>query len=219
MPGPDPKDAVVIIGAGGHAKVVIDLLNSSGVPIFGLTDVDGSPRRILGAPVLGNDEILPSLFTQGVRHAFVALGDNRLRLAMGTRVHALGFDLVNAISPRATISPSARLGRGVAIMAGAVINADAQIGDLAIINTGAGVDHDTFVGRGSHVGPGAAVAGGVHIGSGALLGVGSSVAPGCSIGEGATIGAGACVIDDIAPDLVAVGVPARARGEIQKGRP
>lgn len=205
-----PEDAVVVIGAGGHAKVIIELLRSSGITIAGLTDADSTPRNVLGVPVLGDDGILPMLLSQGVRNAFVALGDNSLRLDIGAGLQALGFHLVNAISPRATISPSARLGCGIAVMAGAVINAEAQIGDLAIINTGAGIDHETILGAACHIGPGAAIAGGVRIGSCALLGVGSSVAPGRMVGDGAIIGAGACVIHDINPHVTAVGVPAIA---------
>lgn len=201
---------VVIIGAGGHAKVIIELLRGSGVTIAGLTDADSTPRNVLGVPVLGDDGLLPILLSQGIRNAFVALGDNRLRLDIGVGLQALGFHLVNAISPRATISPSARLGCGIAIMAGAVINAEAKIGDLVIINTGAGIDHETVLGAACHIGPGVAIAGGVRIGSSALLGIGSSVAPGRTVGEGAIIGAGACVIHDVNPYVTAVGVPAIA---------
>ncbi len=205
-----PEDAVVVIGAGGHAKVIIELLRSSGVSIVGLIDADSTPRTVLGVPVLGDDTLLPTLRAQGIPNAFVALGDNSLRLHMGASVQALGFCLVNAISHRATISPSARLGCGVAVMAGAVINADAQIGDLVIINTGAGIDHDAVLGAACHIGPGATIAGRVHIGSLALLGVGSSVIPRRTVGDGAIIGAGACVIHDINPHVTAVGVPAIA---------
>lgn len=208
MTDSETSGAVVILGAGGHAKVIIELFRASGTPIYGLIDKDKTPRRVLGVPVIGDDEALPSLLGQGAKRAFVALGDNRLRLKMGAWVQALGFDLVNAISPGATVSPSAQIGRGVAVMAGAVINAEAQIGDLAIINTGAGVDHDVVLGAACHIGPGAAIAGSVHIGACALLGIGSSVTPGQAIGEGAVIGGGACVVCDIAANVTAVGVPA-----------
>lgn len=202
------NQGVVIVGAGGHAKVILELFRSSGVAIAGLVDIDGSPRDVLGAPVLGDDAILPTLLAQGITCAFVALGENRLRQRMGANLRAQGFDLVNAISPAATISPSARLGFGVAVMAGAVINAQAQIGDLAIVNTRAGVDHDCVLGEACHIGPGASLAGGVRIGALALLGVGSSVIPGIAVGEGAIIGAGACVVRDIGRNVTAVGVPA-----------
>lgn len=202
------KDSVVIIGAGGHAKVVLELLRDAGATVVGLTDANPRGGDILGAPVLGDDTILPALFESGVRSAFVALGDNHRRFQMGERVQQLGFNLVNAISPYARISVSAQLGRGVAVMAGATVNAEAQIGDLSIVNTNAGVDHDAVLEAACHVGPGVALAGGVRIGRWALLGAGSSVIPNCSVGEGAIVGAGACVVRDIGPNMIAVGVPA-----------
>lgn len=208
---------MIIVGAGGHAKVVIELFRSLRVPITGLTDADDTPRQVLEAPVLGDDTVLPGLFEQGARNAFVALGDNKRRLEMGLRLQALGFNLMTAVSPRATVSPSARLGVGVAVMAGAVINAEAEVGDLAIINSGAIVEHDVVLGRACHIGPGAVLAGQVRVGEGALLGAGSSAAPGRQIGANSVIGAGGCVVRDIPADVVAVGVPAlvlRSRLEV-----
>lgn len=210
----DSKDRlppVVVIGAGGHAKVVIELITAGGdYEIVGLTDADPTPRRVGGIQVIGGDELLPRLRGDGVVHAFVALGHNALRQRVARKVMDLGFELVNAISPTAVISPSARLGRGVAVMAGAVINADAVIGDCAIVNSGAIVDHDALLGDAVHVGPGCALAGGVTLGQRTFLGVGVSVVPGVVIGADAIVGAGACVTDDLTAGILAVGVPARA---------
>lgn len=202
------KGGVIIIGAGGHAKVVIDLFRSLGTTIVGLTDADDKPRDVLGVPVLGNDAALQGLFEQGARNAFVALGDNARRLDMGLRLQALGFNLLTAVSPRAAVSPSARLGAGVAVMAGAVINAEAEVGDLVIVNSGAVVEHDVVLGRACHIGPGAVLAGQARVGESTLLGAGSSVAPGRQVGANSVIGAGGCVVRDIPADVVAVGVPA-----------
>ncbi len=205
-------EPVVILGAGGHAKVVIELMRAQGRAIAGLTDADPSPRVVLGVPVLGDDRALPDLRAEGVGHAFVAIGDNAARQAAARTAVELGFILVNAVSPAAAISPSARLGHGVAVMAGAVINAEAFIGDLAIVNSGAVVDHDCHLEPGCHVGPGAALAGGVRLGAGVLIGVGASVTPGCAIGARTIVGAGACVVGDLPADVVAIGVPARVAG-------
>jgi UDP-perosamine 4-acetyltransferase len=201
---------IVILGAGGHAKVVIELIRETGGVIAGLTDSNPAPRSVLGVAVVGDDTALPRLLADGVRHAFVAIGDNRARAAAAQAATGLGLVLVNAVSPRASVSGSARLGRGVAVMAGAVINAETVIDDLAIVNSGAVVDHDCRLGRGCHVGPGAVLAGGVTVGAGALIGAGASVTPGRSVGAGAVVGAGACVVEDVEPGAVAVGVPARA---------
>jgi len=202
------EDGVVIVGAGGHAKVVIEILRSSGIRIAGLTDSNPDKFSLLGSPVWGDDGVLSELFAKGARKGFVALGDNEMRLEAGLRLRRLGFEIVNAISPRATISPSARLGRGIAVMPGATINAEARIDDFAIINTGAIVEHDAVIGLASHIGPGAALAGGVRVGEGAFVGIGASVVPGCTIGKRTIVGAGACVVGDLPEGVVAVGIPA-----------
>lgn len=201
---------VVVIGAGGHAKVVIELIREAGDhEVCGLLDADPSPRQVLGVPVIGDDDVLPRLRSEGIAHAFVALGDNRLRVEIGRKAEAMGFSLVNAISRAAVLSPSVRLGAGVAVMAGAVVNAETCIEDMVVVNTNAGVDHDCLLGEGAHVGPGSALAGGVQIGRLAFLGVGTRTIPGVSIGEGAVIGAGACVVSDIPAYVLAYGSPAR----------
>jgi UDP-perosamine 4-acetyltransferase len=201
---------LVIVGAGGHAKVVVELFRAmGGFEILGLTDADPQARSVMGVPVLGGDEQLPALRREGVGLAFPAIGDNHLRARIGAQLKALGFALPNAISPGATISPSAVLGEGVAVMAGVVINAESRIGDFAIVNSGAVVDHDGRIGAAAHVGPGCALAGCVTLGERSLLGAGVSIIPGVSIGADAVVGAGAAVTCDLADRVVAVGVPAR----------
>jgi UDP-perosamine 4-acetyltransferase len=201
---------VVVIGAGGHAKVVIELIRAQGrYDVVGCTDREPKQKDVLGAPILGSDDVLPDLHAQGIRHCFIALGDNALRRKVAARVTSLGFELVNAISPNAVVSPTARLGRGVAVMAGAVINADARVGDLAIVNTRAAVDHDCQIGEAAHVAPRAVLAGGVRVGPLAFVGAGATIVPGVSVGESTVIGAGATVISSIGPNIVAVGVPAK----------
>jgi len=204
------KPPVVMIGAGGHAKVVIELIRAQGhYEVVGCTDSHPEPREVVGVPILGSDDVLPNLYAQGVRHCFVALGDNALRRKVAARVTSLGFQLINAISPKASISPTVRLGRGIAVMAGAVINADATVGDLAIVNTRAAIDHDCQIGEAAHVAPRAALAGGVRVGSLAFVGAGATIVRGASVGESTVIGAGATVISNLGPNLVAVGVPAK----------
>ena len=206
------RERVVVIGASGHAKVVIELLRATErYEIAGCVDPKGS-GDVLGAPVLGGDDVLPQILLQGVFHAFVAIGDNALRRAVFARVRALGFGLVAAVSPRATISPSARIGEGVAIMGGVTVNALARIGDGAIVNTNASIDHDCEVGAFVHCAPGTHLAGNVTIGEGAFLGVGVNAIPGVRIGAWSVLGAGATVVCDIPPNVTAVGVPARPLG-------
>ena len=201
---------VALLGASGHAKVIIEILEESReFAIAGCLCPDAQMQDLLGYPILGSDEMLPVLFERGVRHAFVAVGDNRLRRKLLVVVRALGFQPINAISTRATVSPRAILGWGVAIMPGVVVNVDTVIEDGTILNTVATVDHDCRIGACAHVAPGSNLAGNVTLGEGVFLGTGSHVVPGVSIGEWTVVGAGATVICDLPDRVTAVGVPAR----------
>jgi len=207
------KAGVVIIGGGGHAKVVIESLRASGKTVAVIVDADPTPREVLGVPVVGDDLALADLKEQGFSELFVALGSNRLRQKLWAKARDLGFTLVNAIHPSAVISPSARIGQGVAIMAGVAINADSRIGDLAIVNTGAVIDHDCDLGEACHVGPASALAGGVIVCERAFLGVGARAIPGVRIGADTIIGAGGVVVRDLPDAVLAVGVPAKIKGD------
>jgi UDP-perosamine 4-acetyltransferase len=206
-------EQVVVLGGGGHAKVTIEILQDSGEFIVAGCTLSGSEASfVLDVPVLGDDSQLPRIYASGVRNAFIAVGDNRARMRLTQKVLAVGFKLVNAVSPRAVLSRRVELCAGVAIMAGAVINSCSRLGNGCIINTGATVDHDCKIGDWAHVAPGTNLAGWVTVGEGAFLGIGSRVIPKISIGEWATVGAGAVVIRDLPAAVTAVGVPARITG-------
>ena len=210
------SEAVVIIGSGGHAKVVIELVRAEGkYQIKGCTGLGGGGFVLGDVPILGTDSVLAALWANGAKKAFVAIGDNHLRLRLLAQLSEMGFKLINAVSPNAVVSPSATLGCGIAIMAGAIINASSKIGDGAIINTNAGVDHDCRIGCGAHIGPGSALAGNVEIGCESFLGAGTCVVPGVRIGHRAIIGAGSVVIRDIPDDVTEMGVPARVTRKIK----
>ena len=200
---------VVIIGAGGHAKVLIDCLRFAGWDVIGCTDADPTPRTCAGVPVLGKDEILRKLRAQGVEHAFCALGSNRVRERVGDELLAMEFSLPSVLGPGANVAPSVQVGRGAAILPGASVNIDTVIGDLAIINTNAGVDHDGVIGRAAHIGPGAALAGRVEVGDRSFVATGSAVIPGRRIGADSVVGAGSVVVRDIPAGVTAYGNPAR----------
>jgi UDP-perosamine 4-acetyltransferase len=206
---------VVGIGAGGHARVVLEiLLAADGWELVGLTDPRPELRgaELLGVPVLGDDSLLPSLLDDGVRDAFLGLAgarDTTARRRVCEHVLGLGFRLVDAVHPSATVSPHADLGSGVTILAAAVVNAGARIGDHAIVNTAAVVEHDCVVGDHVHVATGAVLAGGVKVGEGAHVGAGATVRQGIRIGAGAVVALGAAVVSDVPPGAVVAGVPAR----------
>lgn len=204
------NDSVIVIGDSGHAKVCIELLHAMGRRVAFCVGVSDGPVTCVGVPVLKGDDHLVTLRTQGYSEVFIAIGLNGVRQRLADNTQALGYRLVNAISPHAVVSPSARLGIGIAVMAGAVVNAETVIEDLAIINTGACIDHDCRIGRAVHIAPQCGLAGNVTIGAGSFLGIGCKVIPGVRIGERVTIGAGGVVVSDMAPGTRAVGVPAKS---------
>jgi UDP-perosamine 4-acetyltransferase len=206
---------VVGLGAGGHAKVVIEILQlGMGCEVIGLLDPKSSlwNTEVLGVPVLGNDSLLSDLRNRGVYCAFIGLGtvgdmEPRRQLYEGAR--QLGFEVAQAIHPQAWVSRSAQIGQGPTIMAGAAVNTDARLGDNVIVNTGAIVEHDCVVKDHVHIATGAQLAGGVYIGEGTHVGLGASVLQGVQIGDGVIVGAGAVVLDDVPEGTTVAGVPAR----------
>lgn len=204
---------VVGIGAGGHARVVLNIVQLMGdYEVVGLLDPNCVGQKFAGLPVLGGDELLPELFSQGITSAFLgvgSLGNSPYRRQLFEKVLAQGFKFINAIHPSSVIASDVQLGRGVAVMAGALINPNARIGDNVIINTGAIVEHDCVVEAHAHISPGAVLCGTVHVGSGAHVGAGSTVRQCITIGENSVVAAGAVVIKDVAPNTLVQGVPAR----------
>lgn len=203
---------VVVIGAGGHGRVVLDILLSSGQHrVVGILDADPGliGTQLYGIEVLGPVNLLSKLRQQRVRGAVVAIGDNRVRRKYRAEIDAAGLDAINAIHPSSVISPRAILGRNVVVCAGAVVCTDATIGDSVIINTGACVDHECLVGEGAHIAPGAVLAGRVQIGPDAFIGLGSKIIQCRTVGAAAVVGAGAVVIRDVPEGARMVGVPAR----------
>lgn len=206
---------VVLIGAGGHAKVVIEFLKKrTDIEIVGLIEKDNHlvGEKLLGISIIGTDEQLISLLNTGITHALVTvggIGDNSIRKKLYDQIKSLGFSFLNAIHPMAIVSEYANLENGNTVMAGAMIGPDTTIGNNVIINTGAIVEHDCIIGDHSHIAPGAKVAGGVVIGSGAHVGIGATIIQGKRIGCNALIGAGAVVIHDIPDSAVVVGVPGK----------
>lgn len=206
---------IVCIGGGGHARVVLDLLVLAAAgEVIGMLDVNPAlwGTRILGIPVLGGDELLPRLYQEGVRHAVIGVGSTK-DLGPRRRLYELarreGFATVMAIHPTAVIAPSAEIGDGPTIMAGAIVNASARLGANVLINTGAIVEHDCVIGDHVHVASGARLAGDVRVGTCSHIGLGACVREGIRIGERAVVGAGAVVVADVADATLVVGVPAR----------
>lgn len=202
----------VMVGCGGHAKVCLDVLRRvPGVELCGATGPIDAEAKMIGLAYLGTDARLGDLRASNISHAFVALGDNRLRMRKLDEVRGLGFSVLSGCHPAAVVASDVRIGEGTIIMAGAVVNPGVQIGAGVIVNTGATIDHDCVIEDGAHIAPGVHLAGGVTIRRGVTMGIGSCAIPGCVVGEWAFVGAGAAVVSDISSGATAVGVPARAR--------
>ncbi len=197
---------VLVIGAGGHARPVIEALVAGGHGIAGLRD-DAPGGPVLGHPRLGPVGLLESLAREGIAAA-VAIGDNATRARIGARLASLGIPMPAVIHPAALISPSASIGPGAQLMARAVIGPEAAIGALALVNTGAIVEHECRLGEAAHLGPGAVLCGGVTVGARALVAAGAVVRPGLAIGEDAVVAPGAAVAAGVPPGGRWGGVPA-----------
>lgn len=200
---------VLVLGAGGHAKVVADILCRQGIPVLGFLDDNpatwGATR--LGLPVLGGIATYRAHMPSGL---ILGIGDIAARRAVVERLGACARDLwCNAVHPHATVAHSVQLARGVAVMARAVVNPDAILGDHSVVNTGATVDHDCVIEAYAHIGPGAHLGGGIRVGIGALIGVGANITPWLTIGDDAIVGAGSVVIGDVPAHITVKGVPAR----------
>jgi UDP-perosamine 4-acetyltransferase len=197
------SERVILIGAGGHAKVLIEALEASGVEILALTDADRARwgARLLERRIEGGDDWLLKQPAASIRlvNAVGSVDRESLarRRAVFEKFHAAGYRFAQVVHPSAVVSRRAALGEGTQVMAGAVIQADAEIGANSLINTRASVDHDSRIGAHVHVAPGAVLSGGVTLGDAVHVGTGAILKQGVRIGEGALVGAGAVVLRDV----------------------
>jgi len=212
---------VLILGAGGHAQVVADILlraYEAGVSCRPIGFLDDSSALagtvIMGLPVLGTLTQLDEFEHDAV---IVAIGDNRTRAHIFELAQMRGERVVNAVHPAAVLAPDVRLGEGVMICAGVVVNTGTVIGDNVILNTGCTVDHHNHIGNHAHIAPGVHLGGDVTIGEGTLVGIGATVIPQRTVGEWSVIGAGSVVTKDIPACAMAAGVPARVIRRLQSG--
>lgn len=205
-----PKQ-IVIFGAGGHAKVVIDTIEMIDCYEIAFL-VDADPVRIgtthMGYKVYSEQTGFAAAQT-GITHAFVAIGNNESRTRVAYRALESGFVVPTVVNTTAVISDTVTLGIGTIVMPRAVINADAMVGSNVIINTGAIIEHDCRICKNAHIGPGTTLCGGVKVGQDAFIGAGAIILPGVKVGGGSVIAAGAVVLSDVPDHAVAKGVPAR----------
>jgi sugar O-acyltransferase (sialic acid O-acetyltransferase NeuD family) len=210
------KQKILLIGGGGHCKVVIDaILLGKKYKIIGIIDVNEKiGQKILGVPIIGGDSSLGRYFQKGIKNCFIAagsIGAPSLRIKLYHLVSKIGFEIPNIIHPASLISKFAEFGQGNYVAPGVSINAGAKIGNGCIINTKAAIDHDCVIDDFAHIAPGVTLSGGVHIERCAHIGTGSSIMQGVIVGKNSIIGAGSVVIHDIKDGTVAYGNPCKER--------
>jgi acetyltransferase EpsM len=192
---------IYLYGAGGHAKVVADVLKSRGVEIVGVFDDNPETEQFMELSVSHDKIVAPVL---------VSIGNNAARKKVAERIAEQMFvDAVSAAT--ATVSSSAMLGKGTVVMQGAIVQSSVVVGKHCIINTGATIDHDCRLGNYVHIAPRTVLCGNVEVGEGALIGAGTVIIPGIKIGKWALIGAGSTVVSDIPDGATAFGSPCKIK--------
>jgi UDP-perosamine 4-acetyltransferase len=205
----------VIVGGGGHARVLIDCLQlTHAAQIYGVLDHDRSRwgQMLLDVPIVGNDDLLAEMKTRGVDYFAIGLGgtgNNRPRQKLFELAQSHGLRPLTIKHPAAILSRWATIGEGCQCLAGSIVNAGAALGVNVIVNSGAIVEHDCTIGSHVHISTGAKLASTVQVGDGAHIGAGATIRQSITIGAGAIVGAGAVVVKDVAPWTIVAGVPAR----------
>lgn len=204
---------VVILGAGGHAKVLINCLQLRGQRVLGVTTPDTTQHGTLfcGVPVLGNDNALVAYAPTDVAlvNGLGSVQCDGRRAALFAVWKKKGYRFASVVHPSAIIADNVVLGEGVQIMAGVVVQPGCTIAENSIVNTRASIDHDVVVGKHVHIAPGCVLSGGISIGDGSHLGTGCVVIQGITIGKSALVAAGAVVVRSVPTNAHMRGVPAR----------
>ncbi|QDQ25716.1 acetyltransferase [Chitinimonas arctica] len=203
-------DSLLIVGGGGHAKVVMDVAKlQADSHRYSLRLADDN-LALAGTRLMGLAIIAPIALALAKGGRFhVAIGNNQARAQLNGLCQEAGMESHSLVHPRAIVANSAKVGGGSFVAAGAILAPDADIGLACIINHGAVVDHDCRIGAFSHIAPNATLAGGVTLGERVLIGAGANVLPGVKIGDGCIVGAGAVVLNDLIAGRTYVGTPAR----------
>lgn len=205
---------VIIIGAGDHAKVLLDILLEQNVNVIGLTDKSISKGTcIYGVPVIGDDSEILKYKTDEIElvNGIGSVENTLIRQKVFSSLKEKGYFFRSVIHEASIVSKRAKLGEGVQLLAGAIVNIEAEIDDNTIINTKSSIDHGCVIGKHCHIAPGCSFSGCVRIGDCTHIGTGTSIIQGINIGKNVLIGAGSVVINDVSDNEKAFGVPARVR--------
>lgn len=208
------KEKVILIGTGGHALIMIDIINAMNkYKIIGVTTKNPDQTSFFeGIPVIGDDDVLKSYKQKGINSVAIGIGgfiNNSARKAIYNRIKGLGFNVIRAIHPQSVISPTALLGEGVTIFAGVIINPYVKVGDNVIIATGATIDHETEIENHILVSAGVTIGGYTLIKEGALIALGAKIISGIKVGKNAFVAAGAVVVKNVPDEASVYGIPAK----------
>ena len=195
---------MILYGASGHAKVIIDILVKNGIVVSAILDDNVNVKTLNGYTVCQ-----PKNYDGEGKQYIVSVGDNATRKLIADRN---SFKYGMAIHPKAIIDDTVSIQSGSVVMAGTVINADTKIGKHCIVNTSASIDHDCVLENFVHISPNATVCGGINIGEGTQVGAGAVIIPNRKIGKWCKIGAGSVIIKDIPDGATVVGNPGRIVG-------
>lgn len=191
------KEKIILLGCGGHAKSVVDAIESDGkYTIVGFVDKESNNFSYRGYSVIGQDDDLEDFFKQGITRVFVCvgyMGKGKTREELFAKLRHIGYEFPVIIDPTATLAADAVVGEGSFIGKNVVINANAEIGSMCIINTAAVVEHDCLIGDFTHIAVGSVLCGGVTVGQSCLIGANATVIQGREIGDNCIIGAGVVV--------------------------
>jgi sugar O-acyltransferase (sialic acid O-acetyltransferase NeuD family) len=205
------KEKIIVIGGGGHAKVIISILKKLGkYEIIGFTDIEVK-KPILGISFLGSDEALSGYCNKGIKQAVIGLGQiksSEFRKKAVKKISDIGFEFPAIISPDSIINEDVCIGQGTVIMDRVTINSGTRVGSFSIINTNASIDHDCVIGNYTHIAPGAILSGEVKIGNDVLIGTGTSIIQSIEIPDSCIISAGSSVQKTIFEQGIYRGVPA-----------
>jgi sugar O-acyltransferase (sialic acid O-acetyltransferase NeuD family) len=208
---------MIIIGAGGHGRVCLDIARRAGYDVIGFCDqAYASNDKINDVPIIAHSQkdILEWKNKEKI-NVFIALGNQKIRKEWFSFLKDNHILTPSLIDPSIILSPYASIGQGTVVMPGVIINANAKIGEACILNTACSLDHDVCLEEGVQISPGCSLAGNVIIGAWSFLGTGTSVIPGIVIGSYTTLGAGSVVVNEIPGSVLAMGVPAKVKNRAE----
>ena len=202
IPSKSPEHSlpVIVVGAGGHARVLIEMLGRSGVEIIGLVDpAHRIGKSISGVPVIGDDSVIDNYSSSDVRlvNGIGALPGQIKRISIAENFRSKGYQFSTVIDPNACIASDVEISDGVQVMPGVIIQPGVRIGQDTILNTGVNVDHDCQIGSNVHIAPGSTLSGNVIVRDGGHIGTGTTVIQAIEIGANSIIGAGCVILSDV----------------------